>query len=164
MADYIDLAKKIQSLVEKGVGGEKKAAEKALEKLMKKYGFTLDDLSSETNDYHFFKVQSKDRQFFSQIAATILGKDVFLLEDRFNKKCLVIKTTKAFAIEIKHKFEFYLRAYNEDLKIFYRAFLIKNNLIVQSDEVASPEQIAKHYEAYKLSKGLEKKEYFKALN
>ena len=55
--DKTALLKKVRALAERGVGGEKDAAAKTLEKLMKKYGISDEELAEETAERVEFKVK-----------------------------------------------------------------------------------------------------------
>ena len=46
----IDLLKKLKTLAEQGVGGEKETAQKKLKQLMQKYDVEEDELSEETEE------------------------------------------------------------------------------------------------------------------
>ena len=64
----LDLLLKLKALAERGTGGEKENAEKSLQRLMKKYGFTDADLGdAENQSVHWSKYETQtERQYFDR--------------------------------------------------------------------------------------------------
>ena len=60
----IDKLKKIQALAERGFAGEATAAKYQLEKLMSKYGLTIDDIMDVKKTERTFKVPRAMNQLF----------------------------------------------------------------------------------------------------
>lgn len=169
---YIALLKKVKALAEQGVGGEKYNAEKALKILMKKYGITEEMLDDEKVSYHFFWLRKDyEQELFKQLIGCYYpdlkpGAFPLKLAKQYNGNYFV-ECTKAGYIEIKARLEFYFKGYMADLKVFYRAFLYKNNLLVESKRTefdVTPEELEEHKKAVKMAQGIEKRAYNKQLN
>ncbi len=137
---YIELAKKLKALADKGVGGEKTNAEKMLNDLMKKHGIKIEDIEGEaTNDY-FFKVDDEFKDLFFQIVKSV-NRDIPAY--RYPKNVVrqhklkgnhEIKCTIAEYIEIEQSFDIYTKLYKEELKTFYEAFVHANRIYPKATE------------------------------
>jgi hypothetical protein len=69
----IDKLKKINALAERGFAGEAKAAKRQLEKLMEKYGLTIDDIMDEKKTERVFKVPRAMDQLFVQVLTSVIS-------------------------------------------------------------------------------------------
>jgi hypothetical protein len=58
MSKIHDKMRKLLALAERGEGGEKDNAQRMLEKMMEKYGISLDDLGVETTSIHYWNYDS----------------------------------------------------------------------------------------------------------
>lgn len=68
-----DKLRKLLALAERGEGGEKDTAQRMLEKMMLKYGLTLDDLEVETTRYYYFPFKTKfERLLLFQVYCKVL--------------------------------------------------------------------------------------------
>lgn len=79
MSKYLDLAKKIKALAEKGSPGEKENAAKALKKIMLKYGISESQLDDDIEDYRKIKVGSNKLhiRLLTQICYVVFNTDDF---------------------------------------------------------------------------------------
>ena len=121
-----ELAKKLKELAERGVGGEKQNAEYHLQRLLEKHGMTLEDILEEKRDVREFKVPKEKEEFFFQVAASVVGREGV----RHSKegRSFLMNLTITEYLEIEAKFDFFWKAYKEELDIFYSAFVQKNKL------------------------------------
>lgn len=72
----IDLLKKLKTLAEQGVGGEKETAQKKLKQLMQKYDVE-EELSDETEEKYEFTFHGEfERRLLLQVGYKILGKKI----------------------------------------------------------------------------------------
>jgi hypothetical protein len=142
MEKIIALAKKLNELAKKGIGGEKTNAEEMLTKFLKKHNLTLSDVEGEKIEHHWFKLDKrKDEQLFCQITHSVNrdikiygefpAKDVKRLQMEGN---YFIDCTLAEFIEIDAKFNIYSKLYKEELNTFYHAFCTANDLLVRPKE------------------------------
>lgn len=167
MKKEIELLTKLKVLAERGIGGEKENAKVMLSKLMKKYNLTIEDIETETlNKYHFkLPKDNIKRKLFWQILATI-RMDVLYYQSRDKRnKNIEVKLTSAEYIEFNAKLELYMYHYDQDIKLFYLAFLQKNNIFAEtsSDKEVTPEERAEWRKASLMSAGLNKHSYLKRI-
>src|ERR1700722_391802 len=81
MSDNIlELAKKLKTLSDIGIGGEKENAASFLKRLMDKHHITVEQIEGEKNNWHEFKCNGKwsklSKDFVSQVISSIMGSDV----------------------------------------------------------------------------------------
>lgn len=125
------LLKKLKALAEQGVGGEKENARTMLEKLMAKYGVEEADISDETLEDHDFRYHNEwEERLLRQVIYKIAT----------DRRCYTYKRgkgsqttygctcTKAEALQIQIEYEFYLALWEEELKLFFRAFVQKHQI------------------------------------
>lgn len=163
---FLELALKLKALAEKGEGGEAENAERFLRKLMKEHHITDEMLERELVDVRTFKVKKEQRQFFAQVACSCMGRvDIFSGRGIANK--LYIKCTVAEHLEIEAKFNFYWSRYQDDLSIFYSAFIQANHLYTLGSEVnekdVTAEEKQKLMKILEMAEGLDKHTYRKQI-
>jgi O-glycosyl hydrolase len=132
MEKILELARKLKALAERGIGGEKENAAAMLNRLMKQHGITIDMISgTEKKDFVFYTVQER-RQFLVQIIANVLGKKCNIFsypsDARRKKKRVGTTCSPAEAVEIQAKFDFFWKAWESELDVFYSAFIQTNKL------------------------------------
>lgn len=137
MNKYIELAKKLKALADKGVGGEKLNAKNMLDSLLKKHGLTIDDIEIEKESEYFFKLKPDEHRLWNQIVHSVRNdikcygkfpqKDIKQIGLSGNY-CII--STLAEYIEIEAKFKIFMRLYRDELNIFYHSFCTANNLLV----------------------------------
>lgn len=121
----IETAKKLKELAERGEGGEKHNAEYYLNKHLKKHNLTLEDILQDKKELRVFTIKNKnDLRFFTQVASSVLGDFTY----KTLKKIIGIELTASEFFEIEGKFDFYSKAYQKELEIFYAAFIQRNHL------------------------------------
>lgn len=171
--DKIELLKKIKSLSIKGVGGEKINAEKMLKELMLKYQINENEFNDE--DIKSFEIKWKNEtelklliQVFYSVVGNIDLKKAFYTYKHYKKHgCL--DCTKSEFVEVMAKFKFYLHHYNEDLKIFYQAFINTNNIFPDDSKKKQKEETKKYFlsdediKIIKLSESLDNHSYHKQI-
>lgn len=162
----IELAKKLKALADKGTGGEKENAQVLLERFLKQHDITLEELELDAEDWYPFTVSKEQMQIFIVLVAHVCS-----LETRYipGKKVQIL-CTMTKALELEAKFDFYWRAYTEELDVFKRAFVMKNELWANGTwegKEMTPEQKAKHEEearrARLMALGLNRQQYLKQL-
>ena len=119
--------RKLQALAERGVGGEKDTAEKMLQKMLEKNGIqSLDELQSEKYEYVLFPYNGKyEKKLLKQCIYKVLtvAGDRTYYRTKGKRQKLGIYCTKAQKIEIQMEFDFYRKAFYEELDIFIVAFI-----------------------------------------
>lgn len=121
----MEFLKKVKSLAERGVGGEKENAEVLLRKLMEKYNVTEEELSDDVESWYEIEYHGRfERDIVLQCIAKVKADAKgYKTSGKWNVKC-----TKAEFIEMNELCVFYRRALQEDLDIFLRAFIHKHDL------------------------------------
>lgn len=124
MSKYIELAKKLKSLSERGVGGEKENAEAQLKKLMAKHGITMDEIEGEKLERKFIKISTDQQKLFFQVAYSV-RKEVrgYKCKGGYN-----VQMTASEFLEVQSKFDFFWKTWNEELEIIYAAFVQANKI------------------------------------
>lgn len=125
---YIELAKKLKALADKGVDGEKINAKIKLDRLMIEHGITKEDIDGVEIKLYWFNVKLSDVSFFWQIVGNVTGTSRNRYNNRLKRTKKGVECTPAEAIEIDAKFKFYSSIYKKELKIFYSAFIQTNEL------------------------------------
>ena len=123
----IQRIKKLQTLAERGVGGEKDTAEKMLQKMLEKNGIrSLDELQSEEYEYTLFSYNGKhERKLLVQCIYKVMtaAGDRRYYRSKGKRQKLGIYCTKAQKLEIEMEFMFYRNVFYEELDIFMSAFI-----------------------------------------
>ena len=127
---------RVKAIAERGVGGEKENAEALLNRLMAKYGISEEDIEDTAERDYFIRYHNFwERKLIVQIAYKHPGSG----------HCCGTVGTRLYDLggilsgpyEIEADFEFYKAAWEEELAIFYSAFISKND-IFPPPELASP--------------------------
>lgn len=135
MSKHLELAKKIKALCDNGVDGEKENAEILLKTFLKKHNISLDDLEKESENDYFFKVKKSDIRLFQQICKRV-NYDLKIYSvplhvvnaNKLVGNVLITCTTFEF-VEISSMFGHYKKLYESELEVFYKAFLMANDLL-----------------------------------
>ncbi|HEY0108028.1 MAG TPA: hypothetical protein VGB67_00285 [Fibrella sp.] len=141
-----ELAEKLLALAKQGVGGEKENAEAALNRHLQKHGLTIADIEGEemTELQLPWELQSTDKIpsmyniFQMQILINVIGNKRMMgsrhvrlhSPDSESGKAgfNVFMCTKAEAVEIEAKLDFYWKDFAEQQRVFFIAFVQKNKL------------------------------------
>jgi hypothetical protein len=144
MSKILELAKKLHALAERGENHERENAADKLQRLMDKYNISFDDIDSDKLQEFELLYPGIDKKFVVQIIANVCGKKVPLWSDGTKRKAFLIECSHTDFLLIQAKIEFFWKVYQEELGIFYRAFLQANDLTVKSsnDRDLTPEEIA----------------------
>ena len=128
-----ELAKKLKALAERGEGGEKRNAEKMLNKLLEKHGISIEQLNGENTEIEMITIKMKYEFIASIIIQSVVGEgQLYSFKDKDTGKKMRskigVKCSKAEFIEIQAKLDFYCKAFAKELTYFEIAFLHKNNI------------------------------------
>lgn len=175
MSNILDLAKKLKALADKGEGGEATNAAEMLQRLCEKHGIDLSSLDEEIKRERRFSIPDIEFEikFFVQIVASVIGRSFDIGGYRLKKyepkkgyATQVIEMTDAQYIEVEAKYEFYRKRYEEDFKIFYRAFIHRNDLGVKSEgpeKEYTDEELRELRKVFELAQSLDKHRLHKQL-
>lgn len=170
MSKILELAKKLKTLSERGVGGEAENAATMLSNLMDKHNISIEQLEEIKRQNERFKINTSQIQLFGQVAHMVGNFDVYEVKDRKSNimEGIQVSCTKAEYLELSATFDFYWSAYEKEQKIFYQAFVQKNNIFpVNGNEVdvgkMSEEERKEALEVLRLSLSLNKHHFNKTL-
>lgn len=148
MADQKERLKKLYALALRGVGGEKEQAQVLLEKLLKKYAMSLDDLDEEeVIEYHLTYHGKEQRKLLIQTVYKVLGDTDSLFGLRYTasgRKCrttLGVRCTAAQKIEIEFLFDFYTRVWEKERAALLEAFIQKHDIFGNLKEGEKPREL-----------------------
>lgn len=130
-----ELLQKLKALAERGVNGEKANAEVLLNKLMKKYNVSLDELSEDITETIEFKYHGTEQE-------KILRQVIYKVTNRKDnthsysytysgRKCRTIlgaEVTKAQRIEIEFLFDWFVTQWQTEKQALLEAFIQKHNI------------------------------------
>ena len=172
MTDQKERLKKLYALALRGVGGERVQAQAILEKLLKKYAISLEELDEQAvNEYHLeyhgkeqekllkqtiYKVTDDSRSFFN-LCYTASGCKC--------KTTLVVRCTAAQKVEIEFLFDFYKRVWEKEREALLLAFIQKHAIfgnLKEGEKAAelTPEELEK---LHALMRGLSDEQPLKQL-
>lgn len=165
----IELAKKLKALADRGVGGEKDNAARMLKQLMAKHGISEADVNGKELHTYRCRIKNGDYKLFRQIVFNVVGKNVSVWT--VQSSLYEITTDAASFMEIQFKFKFYLSAYRKEEQIFYKAFIMTNQLYVKQadgEELRSvddltPQEKEDWWKAQQMAGGLTKHHFHKQL-
>ncbi len=98
MTDQKERLKKLYALAMRGVGGEKETAQAILDKLLKKYAMTIDDLDEEVIQEYELEYHGKeqDRILMQTVYKVTDEKDTFVLMQRYESLPTQNNTTPSY--------------------------------------------------------------------
>lgn len=174
MTKAMELAFKLKALADQGVDGERENAEQMLLRHCAKHNINIEDLEKEEQKTFYMHCTPGDYKLLLQIASTVLGIEFNIGwlkgKSMADKNTRWIRCTRSEYVLISAKFDFYKKAYEEELEIFKAAFIQKNKLYPINDtrestpyEELSAEEKEKMYRAEMLAEGIKKVNFAKQL-
>ena len=179
--DLLNRIEKIKRLAEAGDEGEKETARAMLERLMRQYNITDNDLEQSVRKYWYTSISGfKCRELLGQICSFYpdYGKDngvwmtyipsmtpakkrsaeAYMHSQRIFGKNTIINATREEFIEIMAKYEIYHKSLIKHYNSFYYAFLLRNNLLQAADGNAkvSKKDLEMADTAFRMAGGIEK--------
>lgn len=144
---HIVMARKLYELAQKGIGGEKDAAQKKFEEHLKKYKIHISEIDSSKN-MRSFKVKSDDDRF-------ILGNVILSVNPyaELIKLTTIIKVSldEEDFIEVVNRFKYFARLYKTERQMLEMSFMHKHKDFFQPDEYTRN----KWREKYKINEDLQ---------
>lgn len=149
MTDQKERLKKLYALAMRGVGGEKETAQAILDKLLKKYAMTLDDLDEEVIQEYELEYHGKeqDRILIQTIYKVTDEKNTFnhLQYTHSGRACrtrLCVRCTAAQKAEIEFLFSFYVRLWEKEKEALLQAFFQKHRIFGNLKEGESGKELS----------------------
>lgn len=125
----ITLLKKLKALADRGIGGEKLNAERMLHDLMLLHKISIEDIEGVKKQRFDFDVPFKyDKLFWQIVSNVIVDWNSRYTTYRHFKRKFGVEMTHAEHLEIEAKFDFYCKDFEEQMKIFTSAYILKNKL------------------------------------
>ena len=127
----LELLKKVYRLAERGESGERDAARRMLDKLMKKYHIDEADLSDDAvRDFEFTYHSEYEKTILSQVFYKIAPKRVHghYRRGKGSRTTLWITCTEAEGLQIGIEYDFYREIWKDEVGMFLRAFIHKHEI------------------------------------
>jgi hypothetical protein len=131
----IELIKKLQALAERGERGERTAAQRQLERLMKKYNVQEADITGDVLTEHWYRYSNPlEKKLLSQVFYKIAPnrKTYRRVRGEGVKTMAGIECTAAEALQIEIEYDFYKTLWAKELDFFFRAFIQKHQIFDMS--------------------------------
>lgn len=163
-----ELLLKLKALADRGIGGEKVNAEKMLAKMLTKHGLTIADLEAISHSRHWFNFH-KEEDLFKQIVYSEIGSGGDMWKSRSKRGKIGIDCTHEAAILIQAKADLYIKAYQKEKVLFYRAFVMANSLYSKAPSTRTyddltPQEQEEYDRAQKLARGINKLNFYKQIS
>ena len=140
----MDLLRKVKALADAGAPGEREAARARLDALLNKHGITEEQLNESEGKLHGFTYKGlQDQLLVMVIVAHVSNGRKVAPQDHGDGKRnkMWVKLTAAQFIDVETQLDFYRKHWNEELQIFFRAFISAQNLGLARDEDEAPPRI-----------------------
>ncbi len=163
----IEKLNKIKALAEQGIDGEASAAQLLLDKELKRYGLTMDDLTYTTVlEYDIKYREDMDCKLIKQIAFTMGIKCGGLMRVRAVKMLRLTCTALQYA-EFCALHDFHKELLKKEVATLFRAYANQHKLFPQTayktaDEL-TPEQLKEMEEAADMQRGLSRNKFHKQI-
>ena len=163
---YLELAKKLKALAEQGRGREKYNAQMKLTSLMKRYDIKEADIKEDVRSQVKFRMKKEQVKLFSQVYLSVTGLERSLRRWKKPPYFLIGEVTALEELEIRAKFDFYWRLYQQNLDMFFSAFVHKNHLYASnmpssSDKEITPEEMERIRKIVAMMEGIQTVPYRK---
>jgi hypothetical protein len=132
--------KKIQELVQRGEAGEQENAKVLMDRLLKEYGLSLEDLTDTglVNAVKFPYADDIERRLLMQIYSKVTNSDKIQVVNKGG--VLLLLMTRLQEEQMKDMFAIYRKAWQEESNMFFSAFIQKNELFPNAlPETDTPE-------------------------
>lgn len=168
MSNKKEILLKLKRLAERGINGEKENAEKLLNKMMKKYEISEEELDQEEEKIVYITLKNKaEKKICNQILYAYFN-DASLWQKYRHRTTYYVKLTAAQEIEFKYMLSIYLNDFYKQQEIFINAFIQKNRIFPVNGPVVDimtlpSEQKGKAIKAAFMAEGIEKTQIRKSL-
>jgi len=160
-----ELLSKIKNLADFGEGNESESAQQFLDRLLKKYEITEDELeSSDETCIEFFKYSTElEYRILMQVIYKVIESKEIYKEKR--RKALGAYCTIVQEIEIKENYDFYKKVIKDDFEIFFSAFCQKNKIFpeIKSEESSKSLSLEEILRIKSMMKGMSEESLIKSI-
>lgn len=130
-----ELLEKLATLSKRGIGGEAVNAEEILNRLLKKYNLTLEDVTNNHSNKiprEFIFEDSFQKRLLDQMLYAYFPqrKTYFYTNQRLkkNRQITIIELTDEEYIEFAYAYDIYKESLKKELDMLYHAFICQNKL------------------------------------
>lgn len=127
-----ELLQKLYALAERGDRGERAAARRQLDKLLKKYNIDEAELAEESVELRYFSYKGDfEQKLLHQVFYKVTGESrpIYRYKSGRGKYTQnAMECTKAEAVQIQIEFDFYKQLLKDEMEFFYRAFIQKHKI------------------------------------
>lgn len=141
---------KLYALAMRGVGGEKENATAILEKLIKKYGYSMEDLDTEAIQQYEIKYKGEqERLLLMKIVYKVTDDKEAMHDLKYvysGRKCknqLGVSCTAAQRAEIEFLFDFHKRLWEQERAALLQAYIQKHALYGNLKDGEKPRELTK---------------------
>lgn len=134
--DHIERLRKLHALAEQGDAGERENAKVLLEKLMKKYNVSEASLDDGELGLHELSYKTPyERKLIHQLIYKIApDRTMYSYKSGKGKRSIIVlECTQAEAMQIQIEFEFYRTLWEEELELFFVAFVHKHQIFCSEE-------------------------------
>lgn len=158
----IEKAKKIKALADGGFMNEKHTAKKILSDYCKKHGIDMEELNEVETSEFLIKYDSGTKEILIQIIGMVSrSSKIYGVVGR--TQAMIFEGSESDHIRIEAMYDHYKKLYLEELEIFKRAFVHRNNLYPSGIDVnpkkVSQEELDKIRRSRKMSESVQKKDF-----
>jgi hypothetical protein len=166
---YIELAKKLKALADGSkAAGEKHTAQLHLDKVMKKYNISAKELEEDRLLRIEFKVPRSKKTLFGAIAVSVTGINRWWGQHK-KRSIFYGEVSKSEEAEIRAKFSFYSQVYDDQLDLFLKAFIHKNDIYPPDLDATHISDLSKEEQKqamiiHQIAEGLKRSIFYKTLS
>lgn len=159
----IEKLRKIATLAERGVGGEKVNAKIQLEKLLEKHHISLDDLyvsePRRTNAFVYYHKWQREILFDCYHRIMCIGSFDYYQNKR--RKKIYFEMTSLQEADLRDMYAHYKKLYSKELKRLASAFMMKHHLYNHNQDDSNGESLSKEEIAaiVRMMQGIEPSDY-----
>jgi hypothetical protein len=170
---YIELAKKLKELADKGIDGERQNASEMLTKFMLKHNINLEDIEAETKKHRRFYTENKaENDILEAVVTRVLNTyevNFYENRDKRTKQFIQVELTDSEFIETEFMFNFYKDIFNKEFTDFCLAFRLSQKLFPQNQgntqiKEQTPEQRQRNRKLASMMQSIDHKTPTKQLN
>ena len=127
----LEKLKRLKALADQGIGGEKENAQKLLDALMHKHNISPGELGEDVLVMEKYRYKNTyERDLLVSVIGKVLDTDAFSY--RQLSKAYLLEVTREHDIEIRLFYDIYRAKINEELRITFSAFIIKNRIFSET--------------------------------
>jgi hypothetical protein len=120
---------KIKALAERGIQGERENAQILLEKLLKHYHVTLDELAEEKQDFYTYHYKNvTERKLLVQVIVYVHKTSEVKMKVNYKSRYFRLEQTQLQHLETLELYNIYRKAFDVELERLFVAFIHKHNL------------------------------------